>query len=364
MTMTPEKKRTAADLASTGTSVWLDDLSRQLVSNGLSDLVRDAGVVGVTSNPTIFATALTSELYDEQLSDLRARGVGLDEAVRLITTADVRGACDVLAPVFISSGGLDGFVSLEVDPRLAHDEEATVAEARSLHWLVDRENLMVKVPATDEGVRAFEQLTAEGISVNVTLVFSLARYRDVVEAYMSGLERAGRSGEDIARIASVASFFISRVDTAVNAELKELDHEELVNQAAVANAELAYAHHLKVLRSERWMALEAAGARPQRPLWASTGVKDERLARSHYVEALAGPGVVNTMPRATLDALSEAGDVHDRLSTSLEEAEGVLEALKGAGVDLERVTTDLEREGVEKFEASWEELLASVKAKL
>jgi transaldolase len=259
-------------------------------------------LAGITTNPTIFQKAVTgSDLYDDQLRDLAIRGVDIGEALRAITTYDVRWACDVLRPVYDATDGVDGRVSIEVDPRIAHDTAKTVAEARALWWLVDRPNLFIKVPATVEGLPAISQLLAEGISVNVTLIFSLQRYAAVMEAFLDGVERARVAGKDLSRIGSVASFFVSRVDSEVDKRLDKIGSEEakqLRGKAAIANAQLAYEAYEAVFSSERWKTLEAAGARPQRPLWASTGVKDPQYDDTQYVVQLVAPGTVNTMPQA------------------------------------------------------------------
>jgi transaldolase len=357
-------------LAEAGVAVWLDDLSRQrLVSGNLEALTRDRQVVGVTTNPTIFQKAITgSETYDDQVRDLAVRRITVEEAVRMITTQDVRWACDVLAPVFDRTDGLDGRVSIEVDPRLAHDAEATVAEARQLWWLVDRPNLFIKIPATEAGLPAIAETLARGISVNVTLIFSLERYGRVMEAYLEGMERAREAGHDLKNLASVASFFVSRVDSEVDKRLDKIGSEEarrLRGAAAIANARLAYQRYEQVFSSDRWKALEAAGARPQRPLWASTGVKDPAYDDTRYVMDLVAPGIVNTMPEATLDAVADHGVFRgDTVRSGYDDAKRVMAELAGIGVDIDDVTQVLESEGVEKFETSWNELLDSVKGEL
>lgn len=350
-----------ADLSASGVAVWLDDLSRErLVSGNLAELVVDRSVVGVTTNPTIFQKALSEGTsYDAQLHDLALRGVSVDEAVRALTAYDVRWACDVLRPVHGATGGLDGRVSLEVDPRLAHDTEATVAEARALWWLVDRPNLLIKVPATREGLPAITAALAEGISVNVTLIFSLQRYAEVTDAYLAGLEQAHANGHDLSTISSVASFFVSRVDTEVDQRLGA-DHP-LRGTAAIANARLAHRHHQQVLASPRWQALADRGARPQRPLWASTGVKDPAYDDTRYVVELATAGTVNTMPEATLEAVADHGVLRgDTVSAFHDEAAAALDALRHAGIDLDDVVEVLEKEGVQKFVDSWTDLLGQV----
>jgi transaldolase len=362
-----------AALSAAGVAVWLDDLSRDRISSGtLASDIAERSIVGVTTNPSIFAKAISgSSQYDAQLADLAARKVTVDEAVRMVTTADVRAACDVLRPVFDATDGVDGRVSIEVDPRLARDTAATIAEARQLWWLVDRPNLFIKIPATVEGLPAITAMLAEGISVNVTLIFSLERYQAVVDAFIEGLEKAADAGRDLAAIASVASFFVSRVDSEVD---KRLDASSpgsaLRGTAAIANARLAFEHHEQVLGGPRWKALEAQGARPQRPLWASTGVKDPAYPDTMYVEELVTRGVVNTMPEATILAVADHGALPadaaswDTVRGTYAEARAALERLATAGIDLDEVTDLLETEGVQKFEDAWTELLAHVEVAL
>ncbi len=356
------------DLTAAGVAVWLDDLSRERLRSGnLAELVRSRSVVGVTTNPTIFYKALSQgDAYDEQVRDLALRGTDVGEAVRALTTYDVREACDVLAPVHERTDGVDGRVSIEVDPRIAHDAERTVAEAKALWWLVDRPNLFIKIPATEAGLPAITEVLAQGISVNVTLIFSLQRYEAVMEAFLAGLERAREAGHDLARLGSVASFFVSRVDSEVDERLAELGAgEDLQGQAAIANARLAYAAYERVFGGNRWRALESAGARPQRPLWASTGVKDPRYDDTRYVVELVAPGTVNTMPEATLAAVHDHGQVRgDTVRGSYEQAQGVLDRLREVGVDYDDVVRVLEEDGVEKFEQSWRELIEQVTEQL
>lgn len=353
-------------LADHGVSVWLDDISRRRLDTGdLAELVADSHVVGVTSNPTIFAQALRSaDDYSAQLGDLAARGVSVDEAVRAITTYDVRWACDVLRDVHDRTGGRDGRVSIEVDPRLARDHTATIAEARALWWMVDRPNVMIKIPATAEGLAAIADATAEGISVNVTLIFSLDRYRAVMDAYLTGLERAKAAGLDLTTIRSVASFFISRVDTEVDKRLDAIGSREAAtvrSKAAIANARLAYQAHQKVFRGDRWESLAAAGAHKQRPLWASTSVKDPGLPDTLYVDELIAPGTVNTMPEATIRATANNNAIlGDTVTTAYDDAEAVMSTLAGLRVSYYDVVQVLEEEGLAKFEHSWVELLDSV----
>ncbi|WP_219471631.1 transaldolase [Nonomuraea rhizosphaerae] len=354
-------------LSGQGVSIWLDDISRERLRTGnLEQLIREKNVVGVTSNPTIFASALSKgDAYDQQMHDLAIRGVDIGEAVRAITTYDIRWAADVLRPVYDGTAGVDGRVSLEVDPRLARDCEKTVAEARALWWMVDRPNLFIKIPATMEGIPAITQALAEGISVNVTLIFSLERYRAVMDAWLAGLEAAKAKGLNLATIESVASFFVSRVDTEIDKRLDQLGKPELKGKAGVANARLAYAAFEEVMNSERWQALRAAGARPQRPLWASTGVKNPDYSPTLYVDQLVAPGTVNTMPEKTIDAAAAQADVTgDTVRPFYQDAWNVMAALKEAGVDYDDVVRVLEEEGVQKFEASWGELLESVSKNL
>ncbi|HEU4912238.1 MAG TPA: transaldolase [Actinomycetes bacterium] len=366
----PTKTDALRQLTEEGVAIWLDDMSRgRLVTSNLADLIRDRHVVGVTTNPTIFQKAVSeSDLYDKQLRDLAVRGLDVEEAVRMVTTFDVRWACDVLRPVYEASDGVDGRVSIEVDPRMAHDSERTIAEARQLWWLVDRPNLFIKIPATKAGLPAISQAVAEGISVNVTLIFSLDRYAEVMDAYIDGIERARAAGHDLTRLESVASFFVSRVDTEVDKRLDKLgsaEASELRGKAAIANARLAFQHYEQVFSSERWKALEAAGARPQRPLWASTGVKDPAYDDTQYVVELVTRGVVNTMPEPTLDAVADHGQVRgDTVRSSYSDAADVMSALGAAGIDMADVVQVLEDEGVEKFETSWNELLESTRAEL
>jgi transaldolase len=358
-----------AELSAAGVAVWLDDMSRErLRSGGFADLIRDKHVVGATTNPTIFASALDKgDAYDEQVSELALRGVELEEAVRAITTSDVRAACDVARPAY-DNDNADGRISIEVDPRLAHDTARTVAEAKALWWLVDRPNLFIKIPATQEGLPAIAETLAAGISVNVTLIFSLDRYDAVMDAFMSGLEQAKQNGHDIASIASVASFFVSRVDTEVDKRLEKIGGEQakaLAGTAAIANARIAYQRYEKAFSTGRWNALAAAGAKPQRPLWASTGVKNPAYDDTRYVVDLVAAGIVNTMPEATLDAVADHGVFSgDTITGRYAEAQGQLDALGTVGVDYDDVVQVLEDEGVSKFDDSWKHLLDTVQAAL
>jgi transaldolase len=352
-------------LTDEGVAIWLDDMSRErLATDNLSDLVRDRHVVGVTTNPTIFQKAISeSDLYDRQLRDLAVRGVTVEEALRMVTTFDVRWACDTLRPVYEASAGVDGRVSIEVDPRLAHETETTVAEARQLWWLVDRPNLFIKIPATKAGLPAISQCLAEGISVNVTLIFSLERYAEVADAYVRGLERLVEAGGDPATVASVASFFVSRVDTETDRRLAEAGREELRGRLGIANAKLAYEQYRHLFAGERWDRLEGRGATPQRCLWASTSVKDANLRDTLYVEELIGPDTISTMPEATIRAFQDHGVVEPRLESRLDEAHHVFNQLYAAGVDYEDIVATLEREGIEKFVASVDEVLSRIAEK-
>jgi transaldolase len=357
-------------LSEAGVAVWLDDLSRDRLQTGnLSDLIRDRSLVGITTNPTIFQKAISgSDLYNPQLNDLQVRGVDVGEALRAITTKDVRDACDVLRPVYDASDGVDGRVSIEVDPRISGSAEKTIAEARALWWLVDRPNLFIKIPATMGSLAAISQVLSEGISVNVTLIFSLARYDLVMEAFLEGMERAQKSGLDLSRIGSVASFFVSRVDTEVDKRLGKIgtkDAKELLGKAAVANARLAYQHYESVLAGDRWKALAAAGAKTQRPLWASTGVKDPNYPDTMYVDELIAPDTVNTMPEATMNAVYDHGVIEgDTVRGHYADAQRVLDQLKAVGIDYDDVVATLENEGVEKFEDSWNQLIEAIKEQL
>ena len=357
-------------LSAIGVSIWLDDLSRErIVSGGLEQLIADRNVVGITTNPTIFAAALAKgQNYDAHVAELAAAGVGVSEAVFDIITHDVASAADVFRPVFDATKGVDGRVSIEVEPGLAHDTAGTIAQAEQLWNDVDRPNAMIKIPATVEGLEAITETIAKGISVNVTLIFSLERHREVIHAYLAGLEKAQAAGIDISTIQSVASFFVSRVDTEIDKRLEAIGTDEalaLKSKAGVANAQLAYQLFEQEFASERAQALLAAGANLQRPLWASTGVKDPSLPDTLYVTELAVAGVVNTMPEKTLEATYDHAPLHgDAVTGSYAEAQKVLDDLAAVGVDYDDVTATLEREGVEKFIVSWNELLDTVTAAL
>lgn len=367
--MTAQNPNTQA-LADAGVSIWLDDLSRHRITSGnLASLIQTRSVTGVTTNPSIFAAALKDGgPYSEQLRELAAQGADAEKAVFELTTRDVREACDVFAPVFEATGGVDGRVSIEVDPRSARDAEATVAEARELAAAVGRDNVLIKIPATLEGLPAITAVLAEGISVNVTLIFSLTRYRDVLNAWLLGLEQARDNGHDVTTIHSVASFFVSRVDTEVDRRLSESevsDVEDLKGTAGLANARLAHRIFRDALDTERWRLLESAGAHPQRPLWASTGTKDPNLSDTLYVTGLVAEGTVNTMPEKTLEALADHGQVTgDTITGAYETSDRILDSIGHAGVDYQDVVATLETEGLQKFVDSWEELLASVRTAL
>ncbi|MEU5279952.1 transaldolase [Streptomyces asoensis] len=353
-------------LSEEGVSVWLDDLSRERIASGnLAGLVRTRNVVGVTTNPSIFQAAIGSGAgYEEQLADLAVRGVTVDEAVRMMTTADVRAAADVLRPVYEATGGRDGRVSIEVDPRLAHDTAATVAEAKQLAWLVDRPNVMIKIPATKAGLPAITEVIGLGISVNVTLIFSLERYREVVAAYLAGLERAAAKGLDLSAVHSVASFFVSRVDAEIDKRLTLLGTDAalaLKGRAALANARLAYEAYEEIFGGDRFTALAGARANRQRPLWASTGVKDPAYKDTLYVDELVAPGTVNTMPEATLEATADHGDITgDTVTGGYAQARADLAAVESLGISYDEVVTRLEEEGVAKFAVAWQDLLDAV----
>ena len=356
-------------LADAGVSIWLDDLSRERIETGnLADLVKDKSVVGVTTNPTIFAAAIADgERYDDQVRKLVEDGASTDRVIFELTTEDVRNACDVLAPVHEETPA-DGRVSIEVEPSMAHDTAATIGSAQELWRAVDRPNALIKIPATEEGLSAIAAATSQGISVNVTLIFGIERYRGVMDAYLTGLEQARDGGLDLSKIHSVASFFVSRVDTEVDPRLEAIGTEEalaLRGQAALANARLAYAPYEEVLASDRWRNLAAAGANPQRPLWASTGVKNEDYPDTLYVTELVVADTVNTMPEKTLAAFADHGDVRgDTVTGRAELAHQVFDQLAAVGIDFDDVLAVLEREGVEKFSKSWDELVETVEGQM
>ena len=358
------------ELSAVGVSIWLDDLNRPLIrSGGLQKLIDTSSVVGVTTNPSIFAAALSQgDTYNEQIKTLAAAGRTVDEAVFALTTEDVRNACDIMLPVYEATGGQDGRVSIEVEPALAHDTAATVQQAQELHAAVDRPNVYIKIPATVEGLPAISQTLTEGISVNVTLIFSLDRYRGVMNAFLTGLEQAREGGKDLSQIHSVASFFVSRVDTEIDKRLDALGTDEaaaLKGKAGVANARLAYQAYEEVFSTPRWANLEGEGAHKQRPLWASTGVKDPAYKDTMYVVDLAAPNTVNTMPTKTMLAVADHGEIAgDQVTGSYDEARNVLDVLERLGIPYADVVAVLEREGVDKFATSWAELLSTVQAEL
>jgi transaldolase len=355
-------------LSEAGVSIWLDDLSRERLETGnLADLVKNSFVVGVTTNPSIFANALAEgERYDDQVRRLAADGADVDRAVFEITTTDVQDACDVMRPVWEATGRLDGRVSIEVSPELAHDTEATCAEARRLWEAVDRPNLFVKIPGTPEGLPAITETLAAGISVNVTLIFGLDQYQGVMEAFVAGIEKARDNGHDVAKIDSVASFFVSRVDTEIDKRLEAAGADRaLFGRAGVANARLAYKAYEEFFATDRWAALEAAGARRQRPLWASTGVKNPEYDDTMYVSQLVVEGTVNTMPEKTLDAVADHAEITgDQVRPNYGDAEATMQALADAGIDYDDVISVLNREGVEKFVGAWHQLTDTVRASL
>ncbi|WP_428340140.1 transaldolase [Mycobacterium sp.] len=360
-----------AALSAAGVSVWLDDLSRQRLQSGnLQELIDTKSIVGVTTNPSIFQKALAEgDAYDGQVTELAERGADVDATIRTVTTDDVRNACDVLTPQWEASDGVDGRVSIEVDPRLAHDADKTAKQAIELWKIVDRPNLFIKIPATEDGIPAISATLAEGISVNVTLIFSVERHRAVMDAYLEGLEKAKQAGHDLSKIHSVASFFVSRVDTEIDKRLEKIgsdDAKALLGKAGVANARLAYAAYQEVfVGGERFAKLEADGARVQRPLWASTGVKNPDYSDTLYVTELVAPNTVNTMPEKTIDAVADHGEVTgDTVTGTAALAREVFDKLDAIGIDLTDVFLVLEDEGVQKFEESWTELLEETQKQL
>ena len=354
------------ELADHGQSVWIDYLSRSLVQDGdLAGLV-DRGIVGVTSNPTIFQGAIAEgDDYDDQIREIVEGGEKEPKEIFIALAADdIRGACDILRSVYDEGEGKDGYVSLEVDPNLAHDTQATEDEAKRLHALVERPNLFIKIPATKAGLPAIEDTIAAGIPVNVTLIFSLERHREVAEAYVRGLQRLADDGGDLSKVASVASFFVSRVDTEADKRLDDLGgHDELKGKLAIANAKLAYQTYKEVFSGEAWEALEAKGASKKRCLWASTSTKNPEYRDVIYVEELVGPDTVNTMPRATVEAVLDHGEIRDSLEEDVEGARKLLDDLEAAGIDYDDVVETLEREGVKKFADSFKELFADIESK-
>lgn len=359
------------ELTAGGVSLWLDDLDRSRLDpsqgqRSLIHLIEQRAIRGVTTNPTIFDRAVGSgaHQYVEQLHELGRAGVSVDDAIRVVTTDDVRAACDVLLPVWENTGGLDGRVSIEVDPRLAHDTDATIAQAKELWATVERANAMIKIPATKAGLPAITRTLADGISVNVTLIFSVDRYREVMKAHLDGLRQAHEAGIDLSGIESVASFFVSRVDAAIDARLDAMADPAAANlrgAAALANARLAWAAYESHTRSDEWRRLSAAGARAQRPLWASTGVKDPAYDPTRYVLELAAPGCVNTVPEATLQAVADLGSYQgDTMSGRADESRGIVQSLAGIGIDIDVVCEELEAAGVRAFVDSWEQLRLGV----
>lgn len=362
--------KTSESLTAAGVAIWLDDLSRtRIVSGDLARMVEAGDIVGITTNPTIFAKAISAGSgYEDQIRDLALRGTAIGETLRLLTAWDVRTACDLLRPAFDASGGRDGRVSIEVDPRISADADRTAAEARGLWWLVDRPNLFIKIPATEAALPAITASIASGISVNVTLIFAIDRYRAVLDAFMTGLEERAARGAELAGIASVASFFISRVDTEVDKRLAALPDtveggvkSSLHGQGALANARLAYEVYAESAASQRWKALAAKGASLQRLLWASTGVKDKAFPPTRYVTELVAPETVNTMPEATLKALASfEGATPDAITSRYADARETVDDLSALGIDLADVADVLEREGIASFVQSWDDLIASV----
>src|SRR3954453_21395884 len=352
-------------LAEHDQSVWIDFLSRKFVKEGDLQGLVDQGVVGVTSNPTIFQGAIAEgDAYDNQIRELSADHDDAREIFWLLAKDDIRDACDVLRTVWDEGEGKDGWVSLEVDPSLAHDTESTKSEAKRLLCLVDRPNLFIKIPATEAGLQAIEDTIAEGIPVNVTLIFSLERHRKVAEAYVNGVQRFVDGGGDPSRLASVASFFVSRVDTEADKRLDEIGgHDELKGKLAIANAKLAYQTYLEIFSGEQWEALAAKGATPQRCLWASTSTKNEDYRDTIYVEELIGPETVNTMPRELVEAVLDHGKIENTLEQDVDGARKVLEDLEAAGIDYDDVVETLEKEGVQKFAHSFKELFSDIEAK-
>lgn len=368
--MTESTKNPLAELSAAGVSIWLDDLSRPMITSGeLQQLIDTSHVVGVTTNPTIFANAISAgDAYDAQVSELAAQGTDVDATVFALTTDDVRDACDILKPVYDATNGVDGRVSIEVDPRLEADTDATVEMARQLWSTVDRPNLFIKIPATVEGLPAISKVLADGTSVNVTLIFSLDRYRGVMNAFLTGLEQAREAGKDLSTIHSVASFFVSRVDSEIDAQLEAIGTDEalaLRGKAGVANARLAYQAYEEVFSTPRWQNLKDDGAHAQRPLWASTGVKNPDYPDTMYVTELVAPNTVNTMPHKTMEAVADHGEVTpNAVQGTYAEAQALMDDLERVGVSYPQVVDTLETEGLEKFVASWNELLTDVQGEL
>lgn len=354
----------AHEVARIGQSLWIDYMRRQFVEDGGLTKMIETGIRGITSNPTIFEKAIAgSSDYDEQLKSLVRRGCSTDEVYEALVIEDIQQAADLMYPIYEATDAIDGYVSLEVSPELAHNTEDTIAEARRLFGLLGRPNVMIKVPATAEGIPAIERLIADGININVTLLFSVAQYETVVEAYVRGLERRVEAGDEVTGIASVASFFVSRVEGKVDAALEKLGHSELQGKAAVANAKIAYARFLELFSGPRWAALNQRGAHVQRPLWASTGVKNASYPDTMYVDELIGPQTVNTLPPETLEAMLDHGKVAVTVNQDLKEAQKQIETLAQVGIDLADITAALQDEGVQKFADSFASLMASIEEK-
>jgi transaldolase len=353
------------ELSEHGVSVWIDSLSREWIETGeLKRLMEEDAVVGVTSNPTIFQKAMAEgSRYDEQLLEVLENEDDLKEVFFALAEDDIRNACDLLKPVWDRTDGVDGFVSFEVDPTLAYDREATYDQAMRFHEEIDKPNLYVKIPATVPGLAAIEDSIAMTKSINVTLIFSLDRYKAVVESYLRGLERAVAGGKDVTKVRSVASFFVSRVDTEADKRLEAVGNTSLQGKLAIANAKLAYQHYLDAFSGPRWEFLAGKGAKPQRCLWASTSTKNPNYRDVLYVEDLIGPDTVNTMPAETIKAFQDHGEVKDTLTTGLDQARALIGELREVGVDYDDVVLTLEEEGVQKFSDSFEELLAGIESK-
>ncbi|MCL6438429.1 MAG: transaldolase [Rubrobacteraceae bacterium] len=347
-----------------GQAPWVDEISREDTQRGGLEKLVEQGIVGVTSNPTIFQQAISnSELYDEQLAELARELDDPKEIFFRVAQRDIQDACDILAPVYEETDHLDGFVSLEVSPDLAYDTEGTIEEAQRLHDMVDRPNLFIKIPATREGLPAIEEMISRGVPINVTLIFSIERYREVTRAYIDGLKRFVEGGGDPSTVASVASFFVSRVDTETDRRLDEVGRPDLKGRLAVDNAKLVYQEFKEIFGSDEWRELEARGARKQRPLWASTSTKNPEYSDVKYVEELVGPDTVNTMPKKTIEAVMDHAEIRPTIEEGVEEARALFTELEKAGVDYDDVTATLEREGVQKFSDSFEELIEVIEQK-
>lgn len=352
------------DLIQRGQAIWLDYIQRTFTASGKLKALVDQGVRGVTSNPTIFEQAITgSDDYDDDMQALIAEGKTVNEIYEALVLHDIAQAADVLRPVYDATNGTDGFVSLEVSPTLARDTQGTIDEARRLFAALNRPNIMIKVPSTPEGVPAIETLIADGINVNVTLIFSLSQYDAIARAYIAGLEKRLAAGEDISRVASVASFFVSRVDTEVDKALEAAGNDELQGKIAVANARLAYTHYQELFNGARWEKLAAAGAQVQRPLWASTGTKNPAYSDTLYVDSLIGPDTVNTVPPKTLDAFMDHGAVAGMLEQGIDQARADIDKLVELGINLDAITQELQDVGVEKFAQSFDTLMAGIQEK-